>query len=181
MKIYPLVFLIAFLLTGCSKPDMARYADNQPPLDLFRYFQGSTTGYGMVQDRGGEMIRQFVVDIKGDTSQENLLVLDEDFDWSDGEKSTRVWTIKKDEAGKLIGTAGDVEGEAVGEVSGNVLSWQYYLNIEVDGKTWKVKLDDWMYLQQDDVLINKTQMSKFGIHLGEITIVFKKNNDGGTS
>lgn len=181
MNMYPLIVLIALFLGGCSKPDMGRYLDNQPPLDLFTYFQGSTTGYGMIQDRGGDMTRQFVVDIRGETSPENTLILNEYFDWSDGEKSTRVWTIKRDDDGLLIGTAADVHGEAVGMVSGNVLNWRYYLNIDVDGRTWKISLDDWMYLQQDNVLINKTRMSKFGIHLGDITIVFKKNNNGGKS
>ena len=181
MKMYTLVVLIALFLGGCSKPDLDQYLGNQPPLDLFNYFQGSTTGYGMVQDRGGNMTRQFVVDINGETSSNNSLVLNEYFDWSDGEKSTRVWTIRKAESGLLIGTAADVHGDAVGEVSGNVLNWRYDLNVDADGRVWKISLDDWMYLQQDNVLINKTRMSKFGIHLGDITIVFKKNNNGGES
>jgi hypothetical protein len=175
------LIVCAVMLAGCSKADLSQYRDNRPALDLFEYFQDETIGHGMVQDRSGNLTRQFVVHIRGEIDQQNRLVLNEDFEWSDGEKSKRVWTIAGAEDGMLTGTAADVEGEAVGSVSGNVLNWRYYLNVEVDGRTWKIHLDDWMYLQPDEILINKTRMSKFGIHLGDITIVFNKKIQGDRS
>lgn len=171
-----IVFFITILISGCSKSDMIKYQQNIPQLSLFDYFEGSTTGWGIVQDRKGDLTRQFVVQIKGSISG-NTLVLDEDFDWSDGEESRRIWTITREGDHSFSGTADDVVGTATGSVYGNVLNWKYHLNIEVDGSTWKVYLDDWMYLQPDGVLINKTRMSKFGIHLGDVTITFRKNND----
>jgi hypothetical protein len=175
------LIVCAVMLASCSKADLSRYSDNRPVLDLFGYFQDETIGHGMVQDRGGNLTRQFVVHIRGEIDQQNRLVLTEDFEWSDGEKSKRVWTIAGAEDGMLTGTAADVEGQAVGSVSGNVLNWRYFLNVEVDGRTWKIHLDDWMYLQPDEILINKTRMSKFGIHLGDITIVFNKKIQGDRS
>ena len=179
----PLFFIIILVITplmfSCSKPDLARYQDETPVFNLFDYFEGDTTGWGMVQDRSGNLIRRFVVRIDGTFDPENNLILEEYFDWSDGEKSTRVWTIKKSGDNTFTGTADDVVGKAVGSAYGNVLNWQYHLNIEVDGRTWKVHLDDWLYLQQDNVLINKTKMSKFGIRLGDITIVFRKDTERG--
>jgi hypothetical protein len=56
-----------------------------------------------------------------------------------------------------------------------VLNWNYYLNVEVDGTTWKLFLDDWMFLHQDRILINRTSMNKFGFHVGDITITFSKD------
>nr|WP_287705750.1 DUF3833 family protein [Halomonas sp.] len=35
-------------------------------------------------------------------------------------------------------------------------------------------MDDWMYLQPDGRLINRTAMKKFGFTLGEITLVFEQ-------
>jgi len=55
-----------------------------------------------------------------------------------------------------------------------VLNWQYLLNLKVDDSTWKIKFDDWMFLVTDQVLINKARMSKFGLTVGEVTIVFQK-------
>ncbi|KAG1652877.1 hypothetical protein GQR58_026025 [Nymphon striatum] len=72
----------------------------------------------MFQDRGGNLKRQFVVDINGFTNEQGQLVLEEDFVWSDGEKSRRVWTISKESKNHYIGKAGDVIGKAKGYSSG---------------------------------------------------------------
>jgi len=176
MKLILLMGILSISLLSCSKTDLSQYRDNKPRFDLYDYFEGQTTGWGMVQDRNGKLLRQFVVDIKGTVNGGGQLVLDEHFDWSDGEQSTRIWTITKTGENTFTGSASDVEGTASGSTYGNVLNWTYYLNIEVDGRTWKVHLDDWMFLQKDNVLINKTKMSKFGITLGDITIVFRKND-----
>ena len=102
-------------------------------------------------------------------------MLEEQFSWSDGEESTRIWTIKKTAAGIYVGTADDVVGTAQGISSGNALNWRYHLNVETEGSTWKIHFDDWMFLQPDQVLLNRASMSKFGINLGDITIAFTKD------
>ncbi len=171
------LFLAGLLLflAGCSKVDVSQYVDNEPELDIFTYFKGQTSGWGIVQDRKGELLRQFVVTIDGTFTDENTLVLDEDFVWNDGEVSKRVWTIKRTAPHTYVGSADDVVGYAQGNSSGNALHWRYHLNIEARGSTWKVHFDDWMFLQPDQVLINRAAMSKFGIHLGDITIAFSKD------
>ena len=171
------LILAALLLlsAGCSKIDVSQYVDNKPELDIFTYFEGQTRGWGIVQDRKGELLRQFVVTIDGTFTDDSTLILDEDFVWSDGEKSKRVWTIKRIDAHTFVGSADDVVGSAQGNSSGNALHWRYHLNIEARGSTWKVHFDDWMFLQPDQVVINRATMSKFGIHLGDITIAFSKD------
>lgn len=178
MKSIILAFLFAALTTtGCSKVDLRQYQDNEPRFSLFEYFHGETTGWGMVQDRQGNLLRRFVVDITGTIDAEQRLTLEEHFHWDDGEISSRTWTIAKTGEHTFTGTAADVHGNAMGAAYGNVLNWRYFLDIEVSGRTWKIHLDDWMFLQEDDVLINKTRMSKFGFALGDITIVFRKNKE----
>lgn len=172
------VLFILIIVSGCSKPDISLYEDNDPKFDFSTYFSGKTTGWGIVQNRSGELIRQFVVTIDGAFDDTGALVMNETFSWSDGEESTRVWTINREDTGSYTGTAGDVVGTAVGHAAGNVFNWRYYLNIDVNGSTWKVHLDDWMYLQRDQMLVNKSKMSKFGIHLGDITIAFSKQQQG---
>ncbi|MAK55160.1 MAG: hypothetical protein CML17_04875, partial [Pusillimonas sp.] len=34
--------------------------------------------------------------------------------------------------------------------------------------------DDWMFLMNDKVMLNRATMSKFGIRLGEVTLSFHK-------
>ena len=81
---------------------------------------------------------------------------------------------KSDAPGKYTGTADDVIGEAIGESAGNALNWSYTLALPVDKSIYHVQFDDWMYLVSPKVMINKAQMSKFGINLGEVTLSFYK-------
>lgn len=65
-------------------------------------------------------------------------MMEEDFDWSDGEKSKRIWQIKKEGDHSYVGRAGDVIGMAQGIVYGNVLSWNYVLALESEGTAWHI-------------------------------------------
>lgn len=169
-------FLLCLILTSCSPIDMKRYEKNTPKLDLFSYFTGETKGWGVVRDRKGALLRQFVVDITGTINDKGQLVMEEHFNWSDGEISSRTWTLELQGPHHITGTAGDVIGKAEGEVYGNVLNWRYQVNLEVKKRTWKISFDDWMYKVSDTLLLNKATMSKFGFAVGEVLIVFQKNS-----
>ena len=162
------------MLTGCSTIDMKHYANNTPQLNLYNYFTGSTRGWGIVQDRKGMLTRQFVVDITGEVTGDGQLVLKENFDWSDGEKSNRTWVLSQHDKHSFTGTAGDVIDKAEGTLYGNALNWQYQLNLKVDDSIWLITFDDWMFLVSDEMLLNKATMTKWGFKVGEVTIVFRK-------
>ena len=100
--------------------------------------------------------------------------LDESFEYSDGTKQKRIWKLTEVSPGKYIGKADDVVGEAIGESAGNALNWTYTLALPVDKDIYNVQFNDWMYLVTPKVMINKAQMSKFGIYLGEVTLSFYK-------
>ena len=102
--------------------------------------------------------------------------LEEDFTYADGSKSRRVWNITKVDANHYRGTAADVIGEAVGEARGNALQWRYVLAVPVDGKVYNVDFVDWMYLMDGEVMQNKSDMSKFGVGLGEVILSFRKRS-----
>jgi hypothetical protein len=178
MKRFVLLALLLVAMTGCSAKDVGQYADNKPQLDLFTYFQGQTKGWGIVQDRAGRLKRQFVVLIEGNIDSSGQLTLSERFQWNDGEQSSRTWTIASGSPSHYEGKAGDVVGTALGQAAGNALNWRYALLVQVDGDTWQLDLDDWLFLQPDEVLINRTKMSKFGFQVGDVTIVFQKPRKG---
>ena len=85
-----------------------------------------------------------------------------------------MWTIRKLPDGRYSGTASDVVGEASGQAAGNALNWRYTLALPVDGRVWHVDFDDWMYLMDDRVMLNRAVMSKFGIRLGEVLLSFTR-------
>ena len=59
-------------------------------------------------------------------------------------------------------------------VAGNALRWRYVLALPVDGKVYHVDFDDWMFLMDDKVMLNRSAMSKWGFHLGDVTLSFHK-------
>jgi len=163
----------AALLSACAGPAPSDYAAEKPVLVLRDYFNGELTAHGIFTDRNGKVARRFTVAMTG-TWKGNEGVLDERFTYSDGSTERRVWRLTELGNGRYIGRADDVVGEAIGVASGNALNWQYTLRLPVDGKTYEVQFDDWMYLMDERVMINKAVMSKFGIRLGEVTLSFYK-------
>jgi hypothetical protein len=161
------------LVLGCASPTPADYAAEKPVLDLKRYFNGELVAHGIFTDRSGKVARRFVVQMTG-TWTGNQGVLDERFIYSDGKTERRVWRLTDLGGGRWEGRADDVVGVATGVSSGNALNWRYTLALPVDGKVYEVQFDDWMYLVDDKVMLNKATMSKFGIRLGEVTLSFTK-------
>ena len=170
-----LLFTSAAVLAGCASPTPADYASQSPKLDLRQYFNGALLAHGIVTDRGGAVLQRFTVRITG-TWNGDTGTLDERFTHADGRQETRVWTLQRGADGRYVGTASDVVGEAQGQAAGNALNWRYTLLLPVDGRTWEVQFDDWMYLMDAErkVMLNKATMSKFGIRLGEVTLAFHK-------
>ena len=165
-------------LTGCAGTGVEKYKDTTPELDLKTYFNGPLEAWGMFQDRGGEVVKRFHVRIQADW-QGDTGTLDERFTWADGTTSRRVWTVVQQPPGpdgrkRYVGTAGDVVGEAQGEAMGNALRWRYVLELPVDGKTYHVDFDDWMFLQDGRVMLNRSVMSKWGFRLGEVFLSFDR-------
>jgi len=160
-------------LAGCAGPQVNDYAAEKPLLDLRQYFNGTLDAYGVFTDRSGQVVKRFTVVMRCSWSGEDG-VLDEDFIYSDGTTQKRIWRLKHLGAGRYTGTAGDVIGTASGEARGNAFRWGYTLALPVDGRVWNVEFDDWMYLINERVMLNKATMSKFGIRLGEVTLSFVK-------
>lgn len=158
------------LISGCATQNIQSYQKTTPTLDMHEFFSGKIDGWGMFQGRNGEVRKRFYVDINATHEGDNVIVLDEKFSWADGSKSQRIWRLTEQSDGVWVGTAGDVIGEATGEVVGNTLHWNYVLALPVEDKTYQVDFDDWMYLINDDVMLNRSVMKKFGVELGNVTL-----------
>lgn len=169
-------FALLLTLSGCSSTNIEAYRTEQPMLDLAKYFNGTIVGHGMFQDRAGLAVKRFKVVIAAHW-QNNIGTLDEDFTYADGTKQRRVWTITKLDESHYEGRAADVVGVAKGVAAGNALRWSYVLALPVGEKIYNVNFDDWFYLQDEKVLLNRSVMSKFGLRLGELTLSFNKLPD----
>lgn len=166
------LLLVLLWLSACSA-DIDDYQPSQPNFDLFGYFAGETTAWGMVQDYSGKQTRRFVVKIIG-SIEGDTLILEEDFVFDDGERDRRVWVISRLPDGRYVGEADDIIGVAEGVEVGNALHWKYEFNLELDGSSYKVTFDDWLYRQDDKHVFNLTSIKKLGLEVGRITLFFQK-------
>lgn len=165
--------VIIVVLMGCSS-EVSDYRNTSPKLDIKRYFTGKLVGWGTITKYDNKVTRRFCVEVVG-TWQGDKGKLDERFYFLDGEVSTRVWQLNLEANGKYSGQAGDVAGVANGQQIGMAFNWQYELDVAIDNDVIRFSMDDWMYQLDDDRVMNKTAMNKYGITVAEITLFFDKS------
>jgi len=162
------------LMTACTakpNPEGPVLSDRQLNLEVF--FNGKTKAYGQFQDLFGNISSRFEVDIQG-LWDGRVLTLVEDFVYHDGRTEKRVWTLTKTGADTWTGTAPGVLGVATGVERGDAFNWTYRIDLPVKDGTMRVVFDDWMWLISDDRLLNRAYVTRFGLRIGEVVIMFEK-------
>ncbi len=149
------------------------FKNQKPRLVIEDYLSGKVRAWGILENRSGKVIRQFSAELNGKWDGKQL-VLDEKFNWSDGEIQNRQWKINKLNEHNYEGTAGDVVGKAKGFSYGPAFKFEYVLLVPIKGKEIKITFDDWIFKQDEKIAINRARMSKFGIKVGELTVMFVK-------
>ena len=171
------LIILLFLITNCSNNSSMKpedFKNKEPRLIIEEYLSGNVKAGGVLQNRSGKVTRQFSANLNGKWDGEKL-ILDEKFNWDDGEIQTRQWQITKIDDNNYEGTAGDVVGIAKGYSYGPAFKFEYVLLVPVKGREMKITFDDWIFLQNEKVAINRAKMTKFGIRVADLTVVFVKD------
>ena len=181
MKKALLILILLIIIAALIKSNLFNdnmkpedFKNTEPEIKIEKYFEGQVKAWGILQDRKGRATRQFKANMIG-KFENNILTLEEDFFWKDGETQRRVWKIKKIDEHNYIGTASDVVGEAKGASYGSAFKFEYNLMIPFKGKNIKIRFDDWIFKQDEKVAINRATLTKFGFKVGELTVFFEKN------
>ena len=182
MKFFKFLYLILLIIfaqfiTSCSSNSSMKpedFKNKKPRLIIEEYLSGKVEAWGVLQNRSGKVTRQFKADLEGKWDGKTL-ILDEVFDWNDGERQTRQWKINKIDDHNYEGTASDVVGIAKGYSYGPAFKFEYVLLVPVKGKNIKITFDDWIFKQDESVAINRATMTKFGIKVAELTVMFVKD------
>ena len=179
MKLKNLIILIILfgLITSCSNNQAMKpedFKDQKPRLIIEDYLSGNVKAWGILQNRSGKVTRQFSADLNGEWNGKQL-ILNEKFLWNDGEIQNRQWKINKISEHNYEGTAEDVVGKAIGYSYGPSFKFEYVLLVPVKGKNMKITFDDWIFMQDERVAINRAKMTKFGIKVAELTVMFVKD------
>ena len=173
------LIIILILITSCTNNSSMKpedFINKEPRLIIEDYLSGNVKAWGILQNRSGKVTRQFSADLNGSWDGKNL-ILNEKFEWNDGEIQTRQWKIKKIDDNNYEGTADDVVGTAKGFSYGPAFKFEYVLLVPVKGKEIKISFDDWIFLQDENVAINRAKMTKFGFKVAELTVFFYKQSN----
>tara|TARA_Y100000590_G_scaffold314378_1_gene355415 strand:+ start:377 stop:844 length:468 start_codon:yes stop_codon:yes gene_type:complete len=150
------------------------FKNKKPRLIIEDYLSGNVKAWGILQNRSGKVTRQFSAILNGKWDGKQL-VLDEKFNWDDGEVQNRQWKINKIDEHHYEGTAEDVVGKAKGFSYGPAFKFEYVLLVPVKGRQLKITFDDWIFKQDEKVAINRAKMTKFGFKVAELTVIFVKD------
>jgi len=150
------------------------FKGTEPTIKIEEYFNGKVKAWGLLQNRSGKVTRQFKADMFG-KFENDILTLEENFYWTDGEKQKRTWKIEKLDDNNYKGSAPDVVGNAKGFQYGSAFKFEYDLLIPFKSKNIKVSFDDWIFKQDEKVAINRATLTKFGFKVGELTVFFLKD------
>ena len=175
MRLFKLATALACTasLGACAALSPQINSQPSPKFGLEDYFRGRTYAYGVFEGRDTRLLRSFTVVADG-VQTGDTLTLNERFLWNDGEKQTRTWVFTKVGEGRYEGRAGDVDGVAKVTTYGNAMRIEYGLRLPFGKSTITVHVDDWSHLFADGAVINRADVSKFGLHAGRITLTFIK-------
>ena len=168
------ILLAAVLVSGCSQ-SVSEYSNETPLLKLDQFFQGQSRAWGVLHDWQGKQSVRFTAELCG-SWQGNTGDLYELFYFSDGRIEQRHWQLQQHADGSISGSAGDVVGQATGQLAGNTLYWEYTLRIPYDGDSLDVKVKDWLYLIDSENLLNRSTLHKFGLTVGELTLSIQQQD-----
>ena len=166
-------------LAGCSTADVQAFAAGQPSMSPADWMVGTVDGYGFVTDRFGTVKSQFHAHEVGSwDAQTRSVTLVEHITYLQGSPDAptdRTWRFVEQSSGHWLGTANDVIGTAIGEQQGNAWHLTFQQLLPIGGQQVEVSIDDWRLREADKVAIDRSEISKLGIHLATAEIAFVKS------
>jgi hypothetical protein len=177
MKKYIIGTILGFFLNACgsSEPN-PDFTDKSETFILQKFFKCPVSGSGVFFNFSDEADRHFNVTFSAEYPSDKVMILNEEFVWSDGEKQKRVWTLQFSDSKNFTGTAGDVIGKAIGKIENNGLHMLYTLEVErKNGDKIHLNMDDRLYLTSEGMIINKAKAKKYGITVGELVAAFSQD------
>jgi len=165
-----LFFSLLVSLTACSSASLEDYANNRPQLVPEEFFRGELTAHGVIKNRGGRVQRHFNATIDASWNSKGQGRLVERFEFNDGEIQHRTWTLTPKENGRYRATAGDVVGPGKAQIGGNAMRLDYQLQLDYKGRELVLNVEDWMWLVNEDTIINQSILRKWGFRVGSIQL-----------
>ncbi|WP_100643037.1 DUF3833 domain-containing protein [Alteromonas facilis] len=175
LRAFVLSMFTLLLVSACSSSiDGASYQSVSPSFDLKNFFDGKVRAWGIVQNRDGDVVQRFIVTIDGRVD-DGTLILDETFEYGVGEGPlSRVWRIQQLSENTYVGSANDIAGDASGISYGNAFNFAYEMDLPVGDTQYRVAFDDWFWAFDEQTIMNRSYIRKFGLVMAEVTIFMQR-------
>lgn len=151
------------------------YADTLPLFDPARVLNGPIRSEGMIYGPDGRVTSRFVAQMHGSWSG-NTGTLSEDFTYATGRTQHREWRLRLLDGNRLSAEADDIIGRGRGTVSGSALCLQYRIRLPEDAGGHVLDVTDWLYLMPNGMLMNRSQMRRFGVTLAELVATMRPDH-----
>lgn len=171
-----LILLISFIkinLFSFKNQKISQFKSDSKIFDIRKVLEGNMVAEGMVYGISGRLSSTFTAQFSGNwVNNEGSFI--ENFQFSTGKNQIRKWNLIIDSNGKIIGTADDIIGKAVGQQYGSAVMLSYKLKLSEDLGGHVIKVIDWMHLLENDTIFNRSEFRKFGFKVGELVATFRK-------
>jgi hypothetical protein len=171
-----LILLISFIkinLFSFKNQKISQFKSDSKIFDIRKVLEGNMVAEGMVYGISGGLSSTFTAQFLGNwVNNEGSFI--ENFQFSTGKNQIRKWNLIIDSNGKIIGTADDIIGKAVGQQYGSAVMLSYKLKLSEDLGGHVIKVIDWMHLLENDTIFNRSEFRKFGFKVGELVATFRK-------
>ena len=171
-----LILLISFIkinLFSFKNQKIAQFKSDSKIFDIRKVLEGNMVAEGMVYGISGRLSSTFTAQFLGNWANNEGSFI-ENFQFSTGKNQIRNWNLIIDSNGKIIGTADDIIGKAVGQQYGSAVMLSYKLKLSEDLGGHVIKVIDWMHLLENDTIFNRSEFRKFGFKVGELVATFRK-------
>ncbi|WP_102222825.1 DUF3833 domain-containing protein [Acidimangrovimonas sediminis] len=153
-----------------QRPD--HYAATAPGFDPRTVLNGKLASEGVIFGPTGRVVSRFVATMEGRWTGRTG-TLSEHFRYDSGTEQDRCWTLTLHEDGRLSATADDILGTGTGQASGATLNLKYRLRLPPQAGGHVLDVTDWLYLMPDGTIINRSQMTRFGLPLAELVATMR--------
>lgn len=172
LVVLTLVFARAMFL-GFRSQSPQDYAGTGPEFILQEHLSGQIVSEGLIYGPAGRVTSSFVAEMHGEW-QGDAGTLTESFTYSNGRKQERKWYLAIGPDNTFTATADDIVGEAQGVVSGSTAMLKYRITLPEQAGGYTLTAIDWMYLTESGVILNRSEMRKFGIKVAELVATLRR-------
>ncbi|GGE38714.1 DUF3833 domain-containing protein [Actibacterium pelagium] len=173
-----LIFLLALAYLGWrrylsfSSQRPSDYAETLPAFDVRTHLNGPLLSEGVIYGPTGKVVSRFVAKMHG-TWEGNRGRLTEEFTYSSGDTQNRAWELEIGNDGEIRAKAEDIIGTGTGKQSGSAVQMKYRIKLAEDAGGHVLNVTDWMYLTDNGVIMNRSEMRKYGLKVAELVATIR--------